>query len=107
MGSCLSKFCPSWPSKSPSSSISCPHDGRSFEGPVRRPSKFRERLASAAKERKRTEEVISKPGAPTEEKRTSNFVNAVYYPNWRVYDGQTPASLNLDNVSHVFYAFAK
>jgi GH18 family chitinase len=40
-------------------------------------------------------------------KKTGNFVNAVYYPNWRFYDGQTPASLNLDSVTHVFYAFAR
>lgn len=34
------------------------------------------------------------------------FKNAVYYPNWRVYRGDTPATLNLSNISHVFYAFA-
>lgn len=30
----------------------------------------------------------------------------VYYPNWRVYRGDTPASLNYNYISHVFYAFA-
>ncbi|KAF2400371.1 glycoside hydrolase [Trichodelitschia bisporula] len=34
------------------------------------------------------------------------FINAVYYPNYRVYRNQTPSSLRLDIVSHVFYAFA-
>lgn len=34
-----------------------------------------------------------------------NPVNAIYYPNWQVYH-QPPSSLNLDIVSHVFYAFA-
>ena len=33
-------------------------------------------------------------------------VNAVYYPNWRVYQGFPPSSLNLKYVTHVFYAFA-
>jgi chitinase len=32
--------------------------------------------------------------------------NAVYYPNYRVYRGETPASLNFGCISHVFYAFA-
>ena len=34
------------------------------------------------------------------------FSNAVYYPNYRVYDGETPASMNYECISHVFYAFA-
>jgi chitinase len=51
--------------------------------------------------------MTSTPSEPPEQRKTTSFVNAVYYPNWRVYDGQTPATLNLDNVSHVFYAFAK
>lgn len=34
------------------------------------------------------------------------YFNAVYYPNWRIYRNQTPASLNYDVISHVFYAFA-
>jgi chitinase len=33
-------------------------------------------------------------------------VNAVYYPNYRVYRGDTPATLNYDCITHVFYAFA-
>jgi chitinase len=33
-------------------------------------------------------------------------LNAVYYPNYRVYAGQTPAMLNYDCISHVYYAFA-
>ena len=36
----------------------------------------------------------------------SSYVNAVYYPNWRIYKQQSPSSLNLGFVSHVFYAFA-
>ncbi|KAG4442452.1 hypothetical protein IFR05_002054 [Cadophora sp. M221] len=32
--------------------------------------------------------------------------NAVYYPNYRVYRGETPATLNYNCISHVFYAFA-
>jgi chitinase len=44
---------------------------------------------------------------PPSRKKTTGFVNAVYYPNWRAYKGQAPATLNLDSVSHVFYAFAK
>ena len=34
------------------------------------------------------------------------FKNAVYYPNYRVYRGETPASMNYGCISHVFYAFA-
>jgi GH18 family chitinase len=34
------------------------------------------------------------------------YSNAVYYPNWRIYRNQPPASLNFDVISHVFYAFA-
>jgi hypothetical protein len=34
------------------------------------------------------------------------YVNAVYFPNWRVHRQQGPASLNLNFISHVFYAFA-
>lgn len=34
------------------------------------------------------------------------FNNAVYYPNYRVYRGDTPASMNFNCISHVFYAFA-
>lgn len=33
-------------------------------------------------------------------------INAVYYPNWRVYKGLPPSSLNLRYITHVFYAFA-
>jgi chitinase len=35
------------------------------------------------------------------------YINAVYYPNWRVYRNQPPSSLNFGMISHVFYAFAK
>ena len=33
-------------------------------------------------------------------------INAVYYPNWRVYRQQPPSSMNLDFITHIFYAFA-
>ena len=32
--------------------------------------------------------------------------NAVYYPSWRVYRGETPAIMDYRYISHVFYAFA-
>lgn len=32
-------------------------------------------------------------------------VNAVYYPNWKVYD-TPPSSLEIDKITHVYYAFA-
>jgi hypothetical protein len=35
-----------------------------------------------------------------------SFANAIYYPNYKVYNGQTPSTLNLGFVSHVLYAFA-
>lgn len=34
------------------------------------------------------------------------FVNAAYYPNWRIYREQPPSSLRLGFVSHIFYSFA-
>lgn len=34
------------------------------------------------------------------------YKNAVYYPNYRIYRGQTPGSLNYDCIDHLFYAFA-
>ncbi len=33
-------------------------------------------------------------------------INAVYYPNWRVYRQQPPSSMNLEFITHIFYAFA-
>jgi len=35
------------------------------------------------------------------------YHNAVYYPNWRIYRKQPPSTLNLDAISHIFYAFAR
>ena len=32
--------------------------------------------------------------------------NAVYFPNTRVYNGDTPAALNFSCISHVYYAYA-
>lgn len=34
------------------------------------------------------------------------FVNGAYYPNWRIYKQETPSSLPLNFISHVYYAFA-
>jgi hypothetical protein len=49
---------------------------------------------------------------PTEATNTlpeaiTTYVNAVYYPNYRVYRDQPPASLNYAAISHVIYAFAR
>ncbi|KAL8933718.1 MAG: hypothetical protein Q9216_006237 [Gyalolechia sp. 2 TL-2023] len=33
-------------------------------------------------------------------------VNAVYYPNWKVYTQSPPSSLDLEHITHVYYAFA-
>ncbi|KAK2035199.1 family 18 glycosyl hydrolase [Colletotrichum zoysiae] len=38
---------------------------------------------------------------------SQGWVNAVYYPNWRVYKNQTPACLPANAVTHVLYAFIK
>ncbi|KFX86568.1 hypothetical protein O988_09499, partial [Pseudogymnoascus sp. VKM F-3808] len=54
--------------------------GRKPSGPPRRPS-----LADTA-------EIMS--------------VNAVYYPNYCVYRGETPSTLNYKCISHVYYAYA-
>ncbi|RFU78412.1 glycoside hydrolase family 18 [Trichoderma arundinaceum] len=32
-------------------------------------------------------------------------MNGVYYPSWLVYKNKTPATLDVDNITHVFYAF--
>ncbi|OPB40957.1 GH18, chitinase [Trichoderma guizhouense] len=34
-----------------------------------------------------------------------SYMNGVYYPNWLVYKDKTPATLDVDNITHVFYAF--
>ncbi|KAL8705354.1 MAG: hypothetical protein Q9225_008031, partial [Loekoesia sp. 1 TL-2023] len=34
------------------------------------------------------------------------LVNAVYYPNWKVYSQLPPSSLDLKHITHVYYAFA-
>ena len=46
------------------------------------------------------------PQLPPADTDIAERVNAVYYPNWRVYRQQPPSSLRLGFVSHVFYAFA-
>ena len=49
-----------------------------------------------------------RPSQPSIAASISNIMykNAVYYPNYRVYRGETPGSLNFGCISHVFYAFA-
>jgi chitinase len=51
---------------------------------------------------------LRRPSQPSLNASISNLtrVNAVYYPNYRVYRGETPATLNYNCISHVFYAFA-
>ncbi|KAL7905404.1 glycoside hydrolase family 18 protein [Trichoderma velutinum] len=34
-----------------------------------------------------------------------SYMNGVYYPNWLVYKNKTPATLDVDNITHIFYAF--
>ncbi|KAF8537636.1 glycoside hydrolase superfamily [Trichophaea hybrida] len=34
------------------------------------------------------------------------FVNGAYYPNWSIYKQRPPSSLQLNLISHVYYAFA-
>ncbi|KAI5291519.1 hypothetical protein KEM54_004070 [Ascosphaera aggregata] len=34
------------------------------------------------------------------------YANAIYYPNWKVYNSKKPADIDLKYVSHIFYAFA-
>jgi chitinase len=49
-----------------------------------------------------------RPSQPSLEASISDLTrkNAVYYPNYRVYRDETPATLNYNCISHVFYAFA-
>ncbi len=35
----------------------------------------------------------------------ATYINAVYYPSWTVYKGKLPSSLDVQNVTHIFYAF--
>ncbi|TVY65528.1 Endochitinase B1 [Lachnellula suecica] len=51
---------------------------------------------------------LRRPSQPSLNASISNLTrkNAVYYPNYRVYRGETPATLNYNCISHVFYAFA-
>ncbi len=41
-----------------------------------------------------------------EEPMIFDYINGVYYPNWRVYRKLPPSSLNLEFITHIFYAFA-
>lgn len=34
------------------------------------------------------------------------YTNAVYWPNHRVYNGDTPGTLNFSCINRVYYAFA-
>jgi chitinase len=34
------------------------------------------------------------------------YTNAVYFPNYRVYNGDSPGQLNYSCINHVYYAFA-
>lgn len=34
------------------------------------------------------------------------YANAVYFPNHRIYQGETPGMLNYGCISHVYYAHA-
>lgn len=34
------------------------------------------------------------------------YTNAVYFPNSRIYQGDTPAMINYSCVNHVYYAYA-
>ncbi|KAL8706726.1 MAG: hypothetical protein Q9201_000251 [Fulgogasparrea decipioides] len=36
----------------------------------------------------------------------SMAVNAVYYPNWKIYAQAPPSSLDLEHITHLYYAFA-
>jgi chitinase len=51
---------------------------------------------------------LRRPSQPSLEASISDLTrkNAVYYPNYRVYRDETPATLNYNCISHVFYAFA-
>lgn len=49
----------------------------------------------------------TRPVASTLPPAVRVYINAAYYPNWRVYRNQPPSSLKLGVLSHVFYAFVK
>lgn len=34
------------------------------------------------------------------------FNNAVYFPNFKIYNGATPGMMNYSCINHVYYAFA-
>lgn len=34
------------------------------------------------------------------------YMNAVYFPNTRIYNGDTPGQLNYSYINHVYYAYA-
>ncbi|CAG8954996.1 hypothetical protein HYFRA_00008685 [Hymenoscyphus fraxineus] len=37
----------------------------------------------------------------------TSYINAIYYPSWKVYKGRSPATLDISSVTHIFYAFAR
>jgi hypothetical protein len=101
MASCFPRLCPSWPFKPRSSSNASAQSAIS-------PSLTTGRSVTSQKQPAVTRRTMTNTSSePPGRKKTTGFVNAVYYPNWQAYAGQAPATLNLDSVSHVFYAFAK
>lgn len=53
----------------------------------------------------------SPPGSPppigTRPEPSRSYINAAYYPSWRVYKNEPPSCMKLNMISHVFYAFAR
>ncbi|GAW22771.1 hypothetical protein ANO14919_123140 [Xylariales sp. No.14919] len=47
------------------------------------------------------------PETPLPPDQGCQFINAVYYPSWRVYRGRGPSSLQLQCANRVYYAFTR
>lgn len=36
-----------------------------------------------------------------------HYVLGAYYPSWKIYKGSKPSDLRIDELTHVYYAFAR
>ncbi|KAL1634156.1 hypothetical protein SLS56_002459 [Neofusicoccum ribis] len=44
---------------------------------------------------------------PENPARAQDFVHGAYYPSWKIYRKKAPSCMNLDIISHVYYAFVR
>jgi GH18 family chitinase len=51
--------------------------------------------------------VLKAASPATQFRMPLQFVNAVSYPTWKIYKGHAPSELQVQLITHIFYAFAR